>query len=162
MAAIMDPRFKLAWCQDEEAASLKYTLQNEEASLTPLQTVEQSLSSQAEPPKERSQFFSFMKDNALARCSKKGSITDEEIAKYLSESCVSENADPLHYWEVHSPSMPILAQLAAKCLVIPATSAPIERLFSVAGQVFKRDRCLLSDKRFQILMFIKFNKHFKC
>ena len=65
MAAIMDPRFKLAWCQDEEAASLRCMLQNETASLTPLQTVEQSSSLQAEPPKERCKLFSFMKDNAL-------------------------------------------------------------------------------------------------
>ena len=80
-----------------------------------------------------------MKDNALARCSKKGFIADKKIAKYLSESCVSENADFLHYWEVHSPSIPILAQLAVKYLAIPATSAPVERLFSVAGRVFKPD-----------------------
>ena len=96
MAAIMDPRFKFAWCQDEEAAFLRYILPNEAASLTPLQTVEQSLTSQVEPPKERCKLFSFMKDNALVGCSKKGSIAEEEIAKYLSESCVSENADHLH------------------------------------------------------------------
>ena len=32
VAAIIDPRFKLAWCEDEEAASLQYMLQNEAAS----------------------------------------------------------------------------------------------------------------------------------
>ena len=61
-----------------------------------------------------------MKDNALARCSKKGSIADEEIAKYLSESCASENADHLHYWKVHSSSILILALLAVKYLAISA------------------------------------------
>ena len=70
MAAVMDPRFKLAWCPDEEAASLLYMLLNEAASLTLLQTFEKSLSSQAEPPKERCKLFSFMKDDALAGCSK--------------------------------------------------------------------------------------------
>ena len=80
-----------------------------------------------------------MKDNVLAGCSKKGSIADEEIAKYLSESCVSKNKNHLHYWEVHSPSMPILAQLSVKYLATPATSASVERLFSVAGRVFKPD-----------------------
>ena len=103
-----------------------------------------------------------MKDNVLAGCSKKGSIVDEEVAKYLLESCVLENADPLHYWEVHSPLMPILAQLVVKYLAIPATSAPVKNLFIVAGRVWKRDRCRLSNKPFQNLMFLKCNKHFKC
>ena len=96
-------------------------LLNEAASLTPLQTVEQSLPSQAESPKERCKLFSFMKDNAVAGCSKKGSIGGEEIAKYLSESCASENADHLHYWKVNSPSILILALLAVKYLAISAS-----------------------------------------
>ena len=36
-----------------------------------------------------------------------------------------------------------------------------KRLFSVAGWVFKSDRCCLTDKRFETLMFINCNKHFK-
>ena len=61
-----------------------------------------------------------MKNNTHAGCSKKGSIADEEIAKYVSESCASENADHLHYWKVHSPSILILALLAVKYLAISA------------------------------------------
>ena len=69
------------------------------------------------------------------------SIAHKEIAKHLSESSVSENTDSLHYWEVHSILMPILAQLVVKYLAILASSASVERLFSVAGlvPVFKPD-----------------------
>ena len=57
--------------------------------------------------------------------------------------------------------MPSLAKLAKKYLMIPATSASVERLFSVAGRVYRPDRCRLSDKRFEYLLFIKTNMHFK-
>ena len=33
------------------------------------------------------------------------------------------------------------------------------RLFSVAGRKFKSDRCRLTDKRFEALMFINYNQH---
>jgi len=33
-----------------------------------------------------------------------------------------------------------------------------KRIFSIAGQVFKPDRCRLPDKRFETLMFINCNK----
>ena len=36
-----------------------------------------------------------------------------------------------------------------------------KRTFSIAGQMFKPDRCRLTDKRFETLMFINFNKDFK-
>ncbi|KAG7173468.1 putative hAT family C-terminal dimerization region-containing protein 22 [Homarus americanus] len=45
-------------------------------------------------------------------------------------------------------------QLAAKYLAILATSAPVERLFSIAGKLFRPERCNLSDKRFEQLMMI--------
>jgi len=35
------------------------------------------------------------------------------------------------------------------------------RLFSIAGRKFKPDRCRLTDRRFEALMFINSNKHLK-
>ena len=42
------------------------------------------------------------------------------------------------------------------------SSASIAFVTSYVRRVFKPDRCRLSDKRFENLMFIKYNKHFKC
>ena len=43
---------------------------------------------------------------------------------------------------------------------LPAFSAPVERLFSIAGKFFRPDRCHLTDKQFEEHMFIRyvFNK----
>jgi len=36
-----------------------------------------------------------------------------------------------------------------------------KRIFSIAGRMFKSDRCRLTDKRFEVLMFINCNEDFK-
>ncbi|XP_053402713.1 uncharacterized protein LOC123550228 [Mercenaria mercenaria] len=55
-----------------------------------------------------------------------------EVERYLNEPCIHRNDDPLKYWSSHSKVSPGLAELASKYLTIPCTSAPVERLFSVA------------------------------
>jgi len=37
-----------------------------------------------------------------------------------------------------------------------------KQLFSVAGRMFPPDRCRLTDKRFETLMYIDSNKDFEC
>ena len=37
------------------------------------------------------------------------------------------------------------------------SSAAVERLFSIAGKIYQRDRCRLSDSRLEQLMFIRSN-----
>jgi len=36
-----------------------------------------------------------------------------------------------------------------------------KRIFSITGQMFKPDKCRLTDERFEALMFININKDFK-
>ncbi|CAG2247836.1 unnamed protein product [Mytilus edulis] len=47
--------------------------------------------------------------------------------------------------------------LAVQYLAIPATSAPVERLFSTAGKTFRPERCRLADGTFEKLMMVKCN-----
>ncbi|VDI55921.1 two pore calcium channel protein 1 [Mytilus galloprovincialis] len=49
------------------------------------------------------------------------------------------------------------AKLAVQYLAIPATSAPVERLFSTAGKTFRPERCRLADGTFEKLMMVKCN-----
>ena len=49
-----------------------------------------------------------------------------------------------------------------KKITIPASSAAVERLFSIAGKIYRPDRCRLSDSRFEQLMFIRSNCDTNC
>ncbi|XP_046543896.1 zinc finger BED domain-containing protein 4-like [Haliotis rubra] len=70
-----------------------------------------------------------------------------------------EDCNPLHFWKEQKNVFPILSEPAKKYLAIPASSAPVERLFSVAGKTFRPERCRLNSTTFQTLMMIKSNGH---
>ena len=70
---------------------------------------------------------------------------------------MADESDPLTYWKGHSNMYSTLAKLAVKYLTDMASSASVERTFSIAGKVFRPDRCRLTDKNFETVMMIKCN-----
>ena len=52
---------------------------------------------------------------------------------YCDENGVVQN--PLDWWRSHEKLYPCLSRYARRVLAIPATSAPSERVLSVAGQI---------------------------
>lgn len=85
------------------------------------------------------------------------SETINSVEIYLAEDCDTMDRDPLMFWKVNEQRFPGLSKLALKYLCTPVSSAPVERLFSIAGKVFKPERCSLSDQTFHDLMMIKCN-----
>lgn len=69
-----------------------------------------------------------------------------------------QQEDPLVFWKRNENTFPTLAAIAMTTIGVPASSAAVEQLFSVAGKVFRPDRCRLTDKSFETLMFIRCNK----
>ena len=62
--------------------------------------------------------------------------------------------DPLQWWKKWGSKFPNLAQLARRYLAMPATSAPVERLFSVAGLVATAKRSRLAPSTVSLLVFL--------
>lgn len=163
LAAILDPRYKLQWCSSVERLEHEKTLT--EAANAQNVSIPEHDSGCEEPPRKKSKtcdendLLSFMtlptEPNTTTTCA---SPVAEEVKQYLTEPLEPRSADPLIYWSTHQSRMPHLAKLAAVYLHVPASSAPVERLFSVAGCIFRPDRCLLKDKTFERLLFIKCNK----
>jgi zinc finger BED domain-containing protein 1 (E3 SUMO-protein ligase ZBED1) len=63
--------------------------------------------------------------------------------------------NPLERWEEKEQFYPKLACLARAILQIPATSAPVERLFSTAGVVVNKKRNRLSPQLAGDIIFLK-------
>ena len=76
-----------------------------------------------------------------------------EMAVYMREPredrAVAGRA--LAYWTGQQASKPLLRHCATHFLAIPASSAPSERLFSVAGRFFTPSRSRLSPEVFEAL-----------
>ena len=61
---------------------------------------------------------------------------------------------PLQWWKEHARLLPYLSRLAYRYLAMPATSAPVERLFSVTGQVVTAKRASVDPHTVTFLVFL--------
>ena len=87
----------------------------------------------------------------------------ERALKRLKDTGVfDENGDPtiafnnpLEWWATHQRDYPILSALARSVLCVPATSAPVERLFSYAGLTIANDRASLLPENAAEIIFLR-------
>ena len=66
-------------------------------------------------------------------------------------------SNPLEWWRKNQCRFPRLALLAARYLAVPATSAPVERLFSTAGLTISKLRARLLPVNAAMLVFLHEN-----
>lgn len=78
-----------------------------------------------------------------------------EISKFRANDTIDMN--PLEWWRQQEHNYPHLAALAKKFLVIPASSASSERVFSSAGFIVNKYRTRLLSSRVDELVFLNKN-----
>ena len=154
IATILDPRYKLTWCQEDQLEEVKTLLVNKFKAFSP---VSQSSNSEPASPPKKSKLLRHLPGNRSQP--PPPSTTPQEIESYLNSPLLDEDCNILQFWCAHKTKYPTLAALARKYLCVPASSAPVERLFSMAGKVFTKERSRLTDSHFEDLMFIKCNMH---
>lgn len=87
-------------------------------------------------------------------------VVDAELLLYKREQHLPlKKADgsfnnPLDWWRLKQEQYPLLAGIALKVLAIPATSAPSERVFSVAGITIAKERSRLDPANAGELIFL--------
>lgn len=86
-------------------------------------------------------------------------VVQQQIRAFREEPCIDPAEDVLKWWQRHQGQYPTLAKLAQKYLAIPATSAPSERIFSIAGLTLNNRRLSLHPSKVDKLVFLHHNLH---
>ena len=151
-ATFLDPRFRGHFISSEGERTLKLKAKLMCPDCFRTNTAEDQ--PDTAPPSKKTKFLTM-----LAKALQSHSNTSEcpwssEVTLYKSEPLLEEDACPLSYWQLKKSKFPILSQLAQTYLACPASSAPVERLFSAAGKIFSPERCRLGDKMFDCLFTI--------
>ena len=96
----------------------------------------------------------------MKRFSLEETTTDyDEISDYIRFSTETGVKCPLKFWKENHSRWPNLSKLAMKVLGVPATSASVERMFSITGHIFQSKRRRMTDKLFSTLVYSKLNEH---
>ena len=85
------------------------------------------------------------------------SILRIDMRETLENGDKGKYIDPLTWWKDRVENFPTLCQIARKVLCIPATSAPSERVFSVAGLTISKMRSRLDSENASCLIFLRDN-----
>ena len=84
-----------------------------------------------------------------------------QLQNYLRDE-ERHGVDAVSFWQDTGAAKiqyPSLHALAKYVLCVPATSAPVERIFSRRGIIMRPHRASLSPQMLQTLMFLKCNEH---
>jgi hypothetical protein len=79
-------------------------------------------------------------------------VIREQILSMTCEDGTFPN--PLDWWRVHVTIFPLLAKLEMKIKIIPAFSAPKERVFTVSGIKIKNYKAHLMPESYNELLFL--------
>jgi hypothetical protein len=97
------------------------------------------------------------KNDLLAKHMPASFSADRELQQYRCMSVISD--DVLHWWKMQTDTFPRLSILAKGILAIPATSAPSERVFSIAGLTIQAKRSRLASAKVNRIVFVHDNAH---
>ncbi|RNA30958.1 zinc finger BED domain-containing DAYSLEEPER-like [Brachionus plicatilis] len=103
-------------------------------------------------PTKRKKFFSYPKAKLKNPCQNKCFAREY---KYYKDIEYDADLDVNDFWRKMKSVIPGMYRLAIKFLSIPATSGPVERLFSSSGYIIRPHRSRLTPNILEILTMIK-------
>ena len=120
--------------------------------------------SQATSSSQKSFLFSSLKWNPASLI---GGTTDAaskshaalEVDNYFSDVIPEDDEiNPLKYWRINSARFPLLSKFAVEIYSCPATTAGIERVFSIAGHLIGTRATTMKDENFEKKLFCNANR----
>lgn len=146
LSAILLPRFKLHWVADVRRGQLLEQLKEE---LAHVPSKDSTANNVITPNKAATgeDFFAF--DSTVFGGLETDSGAVQELHRYMDDGDVEITA---------LMKYPRLRELFLKYNAAVPSSAPVERLFSIAGNVFQRKRGKMSDEHFEMQLLLRANK----
>ena len=157
ISAVLDPSFKLKWCEsheirEETTATIYQEMGKEFEPSQPLEIIEKEDSSTK--PSKRRRLFEFMEiENECQQVH----VGQDEFKQYLEDEDGIKFKNTLLFWKNKQSKYRVQAKIARNFLGVPATSAPVERVFSQAGRILQADRSKLLPENFEKLIFLQVN-----
>ena len=164
ISTLMDPRFKNVCFTPMTYLAVKEWLIKELSEENNDDTVEVEEEVYKEPAYKKrslSTFWEAFDMNVSSKPAKEETfktIHEAELKRYLSYPMLKRDSDPLAWWiGTGMVSYPNLFRIAMKHLIIPATSVPSERVFSLAGQIITERRNRLDPDMANMLIMLHQN-----
>ncbi|XP_060774009.1 uncharacterized protein LOC132884202 [Neoarius graeffei] len=160
-SAVMDPAFSMSWLQHDVLVTddIKNNIVDMVKDLI-LREVQPHTTSQS-PGFQDVESESHQEDSAglfsdYRKRRKQDPTTNPEtqLNNYFGLCC---GQPCLSFWEANRAVLPALFPVAMKALSVPASSAPVERVFSHGGIIMRPHRARLADKTLSNLIFCKCN-----
>lgn len=83
-----------------------------------------------------------------------GTLPAVQLSHYID---MAEGQNALLFWALNSKTLPSFFQVAIRVLAVPASSAPVERVFSHGGIILRPHRAQMTDRLLANLIFCKCN-----
>ena len=116
---------------------------------------------EAEPVAKKDLFAKYKKRPAAntQRRPSSSQATKEEFEQYLTiVETLQDETDAFGFWNTHKLKLCKLSELAFRVLSVPATSAPIEGVFSHGGILMRPHRASMGDSQIENLLLLKCNR----
>ena len=169
LCTMLDPRYRLLLNRNQSDSTkenllrqLKEQSESSGSSSNATQSPRSPVPEEEEPSTKRFCHLSRIIEQKLKEDVRKVSKRppgEQEIEQYLSSGVsLQPNDDPISFWIEHEKKFPLLSPFAIDVLSIPGSSAPIERIFSTAGESSSGKRNRLMDKNLEREVLLRKNK----
>jgi hypothetical protein len=84
--------------------------------------------------------------------------TGNEVERWFADGVIDRKASPEEqhqHLQSKQCDFPIIMQIACDCLAIPATSAPSERVFSMAGNLISKKKTRISSENVRHVLCLR-------
>lgn len=108
-------------------------------------------------------FLSYRRKKQRSTGPREQDTARQQLLRYLDmDPTDNDDSDgvinPFSFWAKYREELPLITRVAEHVLIVPATSAPVERIFSHGGLIARPHRATISDKNLCSIIFLKCNR----